>query len=190
MSEDPDNTLKFDSANCLRTITLLDKLPVGGPNDPPVHVAQRLLLNGEPNDELLDPRFGWEVSAGNDGATVVSFVANAHQVQVGKRLSDGRVIGRTLGGVPVLTPRDLPWMRLSDSEIEKVIGNDVSFEPFESRPDLKVKLYNVRGLGRTEPLRRQVEPPDLIRVYVFVREVRVVAADQAEVPAEHAAAGR
>lgn len=171
---------RYDWSRYLRRITFLDTTP-DKPGAPPVHVTQSLLLDGVEHRELVDPRFGWTVSAAGIAESLVSFVANAEYVEMGEVIghrADGQQIikDRALCGIPVLTPpqEDHPWEVLTEDEVRSV--NDEWAGVFGLFPrDEENPLYEVRGY-KIYPYARQAEPPKLIRVCVQVREIEVTAA--------------
>lgn len=168
------NTEKPDYSGYLRRITFLDQSPLPDPDGAPVHVALSLLLNGEPHPELVDPRFGWQVFDSGHTGTLVSFVANAEYVEMGEDCGvaeDGHRLfkGRALCGIPVLTPTQEahPWALLSDDDVKTVVRRHANGEQ---------DWYDVRSWQSSYAIRKQLEPPKLVRVYVFAREIEVSAA--------------
>lgn len=102
----------------LRRVTFLDTEP-DDVTGPPVHVTQKLLLDGEEHGEVI-AREGWHVFADEfGGATIVSFVAFAEHVTLktypakGPQDSNERLSGTHIAGIPVCTPGDHEWERLA-----------------------------------------------------------------------------
>lgn len=180
------DTEQPDYSGYLRRITFLDTSPMPDPDGAPVHLALSLLLNGEEHRELVDPRFGWQVFDSGIAGTVVSFVANAEYVEMGEAggidPGDGHQLikNRALCGIPVLTPtqENHPWEVLSDDEVKAICA-----APHKGEQPPDPQWYDVRSWASNYPMRKQLEPPKLVRVYVFAREVEVTAVPNAKASA-------
>lgn len=164
----------------LRRITFLDMTP-DKPGGAPVHVTQSLLLDGVEHRELLDPRFGWQVFALGLTESLVSFVANAEHVNMGTivgNAEDGHqvIAERALCGIPVLTPtqEDHPWEVLPEDEVRAVQDEWRRTGPDRLTSHGSFGLYDIRGY-KAYPYARVAEPPKMIRVFLHVREVEVIA---------------
>lgn len=91
----------------LRSIIFRDRTPDDSERFP-IHIGNTVLLDGAEHPGLILPNYGWTAEGGSHEGTVVSMVADASRVTVG-RVENGSFEAYRLDDVPVLVPRDADW---------------------------------------------------------------------------------
>lgn len=113
----------LDDPNRLRSVTFID-----ANSDAPLHVAAKILFNGEKAQIRVPSGFDWAITGcGLQRETRVSLVVHPDDVTWGKRAADGTMeVQWTVGGLPVLVPvgdeGESLWERIDAEPQEPVYG--------------------------------------------------------------------